>query len=243
MVFNKAVGSRCVFLILALALQPIISTCLSAAELYVRPLVQYTWLPTSSRKADTAPFYAGDHIPAAAAGVNNVVSSDSIGAGLAVGAAFGREQRFEVGAEVAETKFNGTYTLIPYGTYTSSGTYVPAGPPIAGQPFRLRVTSAVATFRRWFGRSTDELRPFLGAVVGFSEVTYYPGARDPSVMYFDTVGDSSIIYGLGGGVRYRVGRNINIEASYRFVEGGGVFSHNKFYSPAHIFSFGVEGRF
>jgi opacity protein-like surface antigen len=101
----------------------------------------------------------------------------------------------------------------------------------------------VATFRRWFGCSADELRPFLGAVIGFSEVMFYPGARDPNVNYYDYANDSSITYGLGGGVRYRVGRYINIEASYRFVEGGGVFSHTHFYSPAHLFSFGVEGRF
>jgi len=249
MITPKSGRSRRLFIALTLGLLPLAGSSLFAGEVYVRPLVQYTWLPSSSRNAKSdrigLPSFGGGVASSgpSANGSDYVASSSAAGFGLAVGAAMGKEHRFEVGAEASTSEFNGTYTLTPNHSYTSTGVLVPAGPTMPGLSCRFAVTTVVATFRRWFGLSADQVRPYVGIVLGLTEVDFHPGARDPNVTYYDKVGDTNITYGLGMGVRYKIGRHFALEANYRFLNAGGVFWRDDFYSPAHVFSLALDGRF
>jgi opacity protein-like surface antigen len=249
MAIRKAGSSKWILILLAVGVLPLVSSSLAAAEIYVRPLVQYTWLPTSSRNAKNNPlglFSFGGGVASSGPSANGsdyVASSSAAGFGLAIGAAMGNEHRFEVGAEATTTEFNGTYTLTPNHSYTTTGELVPAGPPMPGQPCSFAVTTVVATFRRWFGLSTDQVRPYVGIALGLTEVNFHPGARASNVDYYDEAGDTNITYGLGMGVRVKISRHFAVEASYRFLDAGGVFTHADFYSPAHVFSLAIDGRF
>jgi len=249
MVIQKAGSSKCIFILLAVGVLPIVSSSLSAADVYVRPLVQYTWLPSSSRNAKSEhfglPSFGGGVAPSgpSANGSDYVASSSAAGFGLAIGAAMGNEHRFEVGAEATTTEFNGTYTLTPNHSYTTTGELVPAGPPMPGQPCSFAVTTVVATVRRWFGLSTDQVRPYVGIALGLTDVNFRPRDRAPNVVYYDQSGDTSITYGLGMGVRVKISHHFAVEANYRFLNAGGVFAHADFYSPAHVFSLAIDGRF
>jgi len=48
---------------------------------------------------------------------------------------------------------------------------------------------------------------------------------------------------LGMGVRVKISHHFAVEANYRFLNAGGVFAHADFYSPAHVFSPAIDGRF
>ena len=252
MVTYKAGSPRRITIVLALVLLPVLSTSLSAAEIYIRPLVQYTWLPTSSRNAKSDPlnfpsFGGGVASPvppvSTAKGSEYISEGSAAGFGIAVGAAVGREQRYEVGAEGTRTEFDGTYTLTPLRSYSTTGEVVAALPPRGGQPCHFEVRSVVATFRRWFGLSADQVRPYVGVVLGFTDIKFHPGGRDPNVIYYDDAGDTNISYGLGLGVRYKFSGHFAVEANYRFLDAGGLFTHADFYSPAHIVSVAIDGRF
>jgi len=112
-----------------------------------------------------------------------------------------------------------------------------------GQPCSFAVTTVVATVRRWFGLSTDQVRPYVGIALGLTDVNFRPRDRAPNVVYYDQSGDTSITYGLGMGVRVKISHHFAVEANYRFLNAGGVFAHADFYSPAHVFSLAIDGRF
>lgn len=185
----------------------------AAAAFYLRPAVQVSSLTDSSVDADIG-----------------------IGGGLALGAAMGRQQSFDVGAEITATRYKGDFNepTAMVGPNPVGWTKVPA---------TIRVDSCLATFRYSFTTKNERVRPFLGAAVGFSLVDI----SKPSIGAQGTCWTAS----LGGGVSYRLSRLTCIDFGYRYVFSDSVadvilegsYHNNKFRPNAHVFTVALDQRF
>lgn len=157
------------------------------------------------------------------------------GGGVALGGAFGKEQRFEIGADLT-TSTNGA-ELSRY-EWVSPGHLVRH--PIDGE---IRTSTFLATFRYCFKARTDAFRPFLDLALGFSYLRFDEGAES---------GDGTCWRaGLGGGVSCRLGRLTRVDLGYRYLLSDSVadfilvgsYGAGNFRPTAHIFTIALDQRF
>ena len=161
----------------------------------------------------------------------------AVGGGLALGAAFGRDHRFEVGAEVTNTRYNSYYNEptayqswpVPLSLTPIAWTRVPA---------TYNVTPILVTFRYSFATQNENVRPFLGVAAGLNLVKISKSNLSDDGFSFTA--------GLGGGVSYRLGRMTMIEISYRYVtsdDAGDWYGMYHFKYNAHTVSIALDQRF
>lgn len=226
----------------------IIPECIARPEFYVRPLAQYTNLPSSSRKTDLKHSEVlianpGDRISSR----DYTVTEDSFNAGISIGIILGQERSLEIGVEAAKAKYSGRYLTPEYsGNYYSSS----SSPPIpvyraaSTQTCSFSVQTVLASFRRNFGKKTDMVRPYVSVAVGtinydVTETERPSGFRDTPI---NGTNDSAI-WGLGGGVNIKLGKHADIEVSYRLLSTRGtLFNNDDFYGTAHVLSLGLGVR-
>lgn len=178
------------------------------AEFYLRPVAQYSILTDSTSD-----------------------STGALGGGLSLGAAFGRERRFDIGAEVLFTRYNGTYKEPIASAY---------GAPVAWKNVSAsyNVTNVLAAFRYSFSEQNAAIRPFIGFVLGLSNVNIMKtGTEDSGV---------SVTGGLGGGASFRLGQRTRLDVGYRYVfssETSAIFTNSDFHYNAHVLSVALDQRF
>ena len=217
-------------------------------EFYIRPLAQYTYVPASSRNADSDKTYnygGGVAFSNSVIGTNYTLPTGTLGAGVSIGSAFGREHHFEVGAEVTQTKSTGTYFATPVIRSFNGSTvvYTPTGP---GQvkPCDFKVTSVVATYRQFFGLQADQIRPYLGCILGLTDLSTFEGNEPPATTYVDYKADGIYLTaGLGAGVSIRLWRKASIEAGYRLLSSRDLSHSSDFYRFAHTLNIALQQRF
>jgi len=197
-----------------MGVQILIGCSLTArAEFFIRPLVHYSLMT--------------DH---------DTVSAGAFGAGIAVGGAFGKEGRFEAGAEISRSRFNGYYSETTY-----SGIYAnPVGYSTQRYSATYTVTPVQATFRYTFATRRDALRPYVGVVAGFTHV-------DLDERGEETSGDA-FTGGIGTGVSYRIGQTTCLNAGYQYLHSGVtsrflVATNIEFHYDAHVFTLAIDQRF
>jgi len=186
------------------------------AEFYLRPVAQYSVLTTSSGSD----------------------SAGALGGGLALGAAFGRERRFDVGAELLFSQYDGTANE-PTAYSNPTGSWF-GSVPIAWKkvPASYNVTNALATFRYSFSEQNALVRPFIGCVLGFSSINIAKTGTDQSGV--------SVTGGLGGGASFRLGQRTRLDVGYRYVfstETSAIMSNSDFHYNAHVLSVALDQRF
>jgi len=237
-------------IIAALALLP--NLCFGWVEIYARPLVQYTWLPVSARKADANPGFAismggGTISEGPRATINNYnMSSSSLGGGLALGVVLGKNRQCEVGAEVTFTRYNSTYTVTPfyYYTYSPAGiaTRVEPGPAYSGR-CNIVVRTFLATYRLYLGKNEDRVRPYFGCFLGTLDATYSKLNRSSGLTYDDQGTKGALAAGLSGGVSIKVASKTYAEVGYRFLYSEEITSHKGLYRNAHMLNLALSQRF
>lgn len=187
----------------------------SEAAFYVRPALQFSSLTDSHTDADIG-----------------------IGGGIAVGAAMGRQQNFDVGAEYTSTRYKGTFESQTYN--------YPSGWARQVAPVRCTTDTILGTFRYVFGAKDKNFRPFLGLAGGFSSVHI----TAPSANAQASTG-TCWTAAVGGGVTYRVGRLTCIDFGYRYIFSDAIvpfgilypnFSY-KFRYNAHAITIALDQRF
>jgi len=187
------------------------------AEFYLRPVAQYSILTGSGSD-----------------------STGALGGGLSLGSAFGREHRFDVGAELLFTRYKGTYNEPTAVAYYGVPGSLSSGTPIAWKKVSAsyNVTNALAAFRYSFLEQNAPVRPFIGCVLGLSNINILKtGAEDSGV---------SVTGGLGGGASFRLGQRTRLNVGYRYVfssETSAIFTDATFHYNAHVLSVSLDQRF
>ncbi|MFT3781445.1 MAG: hypothetical protein QM790_05455 [Nibricoccus sp.] len=205
---------------------------------YVRPIAQYTRLPSSSR----ASFFYHSGSTVSSAGVISYdttrfsASSDGLGGGLSVGFVWGQNQSFEMGAEGTITRFTGSYIITqnnPYSSATYSG--------------NMKVENVLASFRHYFGKKEAKLRPYYGAVLGNTDVSFSKPAGTPATSFSTALEGNRLTGGLGLGLVYKVAEATQIEAGYRIMQSERITfmgsSNSSLYEKSHTFSFSLRQHF
>jgi len=202
-------------LVLAVALMFLVCGSCVRAEFYLRPIAQYSILAGSGSD-----------------------STGALGGGLSLGAAFGRERRFDIGAEILHTSYNGTYNEPT--AYSNQGGWF-GNTPIAWTkvPASYHVTNVLAAFRYSYSDQNTPIRPFIGCVLGVTRVGISKtGIQDD--------GGISFTGGFGGGASFRLGQRTRLDVGYRYVlssETSALFSSSNFHYNAHVLSVALDQRF
>lgn len=237
----------CRIVLLALALLAITHDSFARPEFYVRPIAQYTWLPTAYRKSSAKhneifDAYAGS---GSVASRNYTASSDSLGGGLSTGIILGKERSAEIGVEAAITRFDGSYT-------TPEFNYYPGPPPTTAykpattQKCSFSVRTILASFRWNYGKNANVVRPFLGLAIGSIEYEITETERPPGFKNTPPFDGSmgNIALAAGGGVNFRLGRHADIEVGYRLLHSTfSLFNDDRFYQFAHVLQLKLGARF
>jgi hypothetical protein len=241
--------TRVTRLIIIAALTFLPSLCFGRAEIYARPVAQYTWLPVSGRNVDVHPVWSyGVYSTPMAIISNYTLSNGGLGVGLAVGAVLGKNRQFEVGAEATLTRYNCTYTITPLPYYknafSENPTLVEPGPVSVGRCTAV-VRTVLTNFRRYLGNTEDQVRPYLGCFFGTLDANF-SGKNLPSgsLYYYDRVNKGyNLATGLSGGAIIKLGQETYAEAGYRFLCSSEIGSHKGLYRNAHMINLALSQRF
>lgn len=160
------------------------------------------------------------------------------GGGVALGGAFGKEQQFEVGAELSASTNAATVAKYEY-----VGSELPrrmAAIPVEGD---IEMYTALATFRFYLKKQDASFRPFFDVALGLSGIDM-PEAGSEG-------GGNCLTGGGGGGVSCRLGRLTRLDVRYRYLVSGKVETISfygsswttDFRPSAHILSIAIDQRF
>lgn len=243
MIPRKTITPPRLFVVFTLAILPVLS--FGRAEPFVRPVAQYTWLPTSARDASRSHITTGGATPMGPlARIDSYTTeSNGFGGGLAVGVAVGADNQFEIGVEGTLTRYDGTYktTPLPYYEIVGSQAVLREGGPASLHSCTVTVRTVLSTFRQYFGKKPAKVRPYWALCLGTLDVEF-DGVELPKGSYnYDYRGDDlHLATGLGGGVLIRLGRKTYFEAGYRFLYATG---ENGLYRNAHTLNLALNQRF
>lgn len=171
---------------------------------------------------------------------NEIDTDVGYGGGVALGAAFGKKQQYEAGAEITVSRSDThSYTYRDYsGAVTTS--------PMHG---KLEVDTCLATFRYSFNERDAAFRPYIDLLFGVSSV------NPPVTDGMDVDGGLALRGGAGGGISWKLGRLTHLQFGYRYLFSGEVggqisFGANSrptvvtdFRPTSHIVTLAVDQRF
>lgn len=198
---------------------------------------------TAAFQADAA-FYLRPELQISSLATSSHADSDiAIGGGLAWGAVFGRDKRFDVGAEFSQVRYKADFDCL---VYFGSG----AGDTVRKKvPVISTVETRLATFRYSFGSKNEKVRPFLALALGHSTVSipqpieaYRPNSAGGSLVSSGYCWTAA----LSGGVSYQLFRLTSVEMGYRYIFSDSVSLSSytyKFRNNAHVITIAVAQRF
>ncbi len=231
-------------IVLAITLLAPASAAHARPEYFVRPVAQYTWLPSNGTKSSLkhyeSPTYPGVYSR------NYKASSDSFSGGITAGIRLGQERCNEIGVEWTTARFDGKYTTPDYSGSDQPSLSSPPVPYYIASSTRkcsFSVKTVLFSYRRYFGLRADWVRPYLGVVAGALDyevtVSDIPSGFKKTRPY--NVSNVYAALGLGGGVDIRLGKYGSINAGYRFMHGEPEpFDSDSFYRSAHVFNLGLD---
>jgi len=155
----------------------------------------------------------------------------TIGGAAGLGAMFGREQRFDVGAEISHFRYNGKFQY----------RYLDEGGNLAWKKVSdtATVTPVQAVFRYAFITENKNIRPYLGLSLGFSDLKFNGGPTPPIHIY--------LTGSFGGGISYQLDRQTSVMLGYRYFFSEGTESSNpraygyyRFQYNAHVLSISLN---
>lgn len=166
-------------------------------------------------------------------------SDVGVGGALAWGGSFGREQRFEVGAEFSKIRYSGG--SFDYRDMDGTGHLV-----TKKISSTCTITPIQAAFRYIFVTENKMVRPYLGISLGHSLVDF-----DGTNQNFVGHSGDCWIGSLSGGVSYQLDRRTSANLGYRYffsdeLGGGASNTYPKvahFRYNAHVFSLAITHVF